>query len=66
MEYSTEKTEEGVELKLGNFAATFEKGASMEDVCNGVEKLIEVAVGVSAFELVLSVVKAMSTETTDG
>lgn len=70
MKYSTLKDAEGkVHLKLGlNHVATFDPNSPVEAIVGGVEELIQTVVGVSAFELVLAVMKA-ATEgpvTTDG
>lgn len=58
MKYEVKTEENGdVALKLGlNHGVTFQKGATAEDICAGVEALIEVVVGVSAFELAVAVV----------
>jgi hypothetical protein len=57
MKYEVTKNDEGQAiLKLGlNHSVTFDAGATVEEICEGVEQLIQAVVGISAFELVTAV-----------
>jgi hypothetical protein len=56
MKYEVRTEDDKVILKLGlNHEAEFKKGASVEAIVSGVTELINVTVGVSAFDLVSAV-----------
>lgn len=58
MEVSVKKLENGaVDLMLGDKGTTFMPGADVESICVGVEHLIKMSVGVSAFDLVKMVLQ---------
>lgn len=49
-----------IELKLGDKDVIFTRDCTMEQVAEGVEHLLSEALGVSAFELCLAVVKEVN------
>jgi hypothetical protein len=60
MKYEVTKDNEGhVRLQLGlNHGVTFDPDATLDDIVEGVEFLIQTVVGVSAFELCTAVLNA--------
>lgn len=59
MKYEVTKAENGeLTLKLGTVhSVSFQKGVTVEELAAGVEELIQAVVGVSAFELMLALIK---------
>lgn len=60
MKYEVTKTEEGtVTLQLGlSNSVHFPADATIEDIVNGIENLIQAVIGVSLVELAMAVVRA--------
>lgn len=61
MKFTVKKLEDGrVELQLGiNHVATFDKEADAESVVVGVNNLIDIVTGVSAFDMANAVAKEL-------
>jgi hypothetical protein len=53
----TKNADGTVTVAIGDYSATFDKGVDTNMICVGVENLIEMSTGLSAFQISLDVMK---------
>jgi hypothetical protein len=63
MKFETKTIDDRVVLILGtHHSVSFDRGVDLEQICAGVETLVETTIGVSVFDLVLAVIKEFNSE----